>query len=512
MELEMDASQNMLTGSGEISARCVDASGGEAGVCAVKSVRTKAGLELLVGAALTGEKIIPAGDQNHSLTLQIEQAIQASEELSITALMQAVVEETGLSRAGKQHTSAKGMIAVMQGKRLYLTQVGAGRAYLVRSGRVTQLTYEHNLASDLLNLEKTLPLHVVGQNKRPKQNLEAWNNSNPGIDMRIKAPEGSRTHLDLQPEDRVALMGVAPGQTTQAAAEWLHDYLAASDSPSKSMGESGKAVDATTAETQPFPIVIIDQKSTSPAQAAGQFNIGWLRQLGTLAILLAVSVAIGLLAAYEVPLAMNPKPLPDTVLAAEQPGFLSVAAEDGLAQAVYQGKAPLNLAPGTLIDAQAGMRVQTNRGTVKLQLSDGTQIYVGNNSSVTLTRIADPKQRQMDSTVVLNKGQILLDISHGSGGAAKVVAGDKNQISLTGEFIGVTYAPGTGQVDADCLQGACRLADGQAGQDLQSGQHVSSQNGRLGGLDLARWSTWDFLCDSDCPSQSNQTGQTASQP
>lgn len=510
----MDIPVSNYSISENVAARCVEPHNSAGNVCAVKLIHSGGGFNLLVAMALTTEITSPA-DQDHldNLPAQIEHIIRGSSVQSIPSIIQEVIEKTDLSKINKGTHKYNGILTFIHAGRVYLAQIGKGRAFLVRNGSVTQITYDHNLASELLSLQKTLSPNVRNLNWGRQSGPDAWNDDHPAIDMRIKLPYGSHTYLDLGPDDRVVLMSEKPGYHIQNTEEKIQKYLfMEKNTTSNDTGDQDNITDTEAQGLSDVPIVIIDPIPNAPSDKPVHQKMNGLQWLGVLALLLVISIGIGLLAAYEIPLVMNPKPLPDTVPAMEQPGFLSVAAEDGFAQAVYAGKQTQNLAPGTLIDAEPGMRVQTNIGTVKLQLSDGTQIYIGNDSSVTLQRIADPKLRQIYSTLELVKGQILVDISHGSGGVATVLAGSQNQIAVTGEFMGVSYQLGSDQVDVDCLQGGCRLADGKAVRDLLSGQHASSLAGQVSDADLARWTMWDFLCDNDCPSQSNQASQILSQP
>ncbi len=223
-----------------------------------------------------------------------------------------------------------------------------------------------------------------------------------------------------------------------------------------------------------------------------------LKRFTPAAIVLALSLAIGLVAAFGAPLAAGQKALPSTSAPKALRASVSVISASGIAQITYPGQAAESLATGILLEARPGMRVSTAQGTAKLELSNGVILFVDNATSVSIVNAA---AQATGAVLALSQGGILVDATHLTHGAAALVTGPQpSQANAYGQFLGVRYDPGSSRLDADCLEGGCRLSGASASRDLATGQHSWVAGGVVGDLDDARWEAWSGLCDADCPS------------
>jgi hypothetical protein len=224
-----------------------------------------------------------------------------------------------------------------------------------------------------------------------------------------------------------------------------------------------------------------------------------------IALILIVSMGLGLIAAYAVPALMNPKPIPNTGPNVPPPsGFISILMADGVAQANVPGQGQVILAPGAVLNAKPNTVVETSRGTSKLQMIDGTNVYVGNNTSLLFQKLADPKVNLLDTQLVLSKGTSILDASHSNKTSTTVNIPSPDQAQITGLFVGVQYLPDLHQVYVGCMEGECSLVTSGGKETLQTGQALTMTKGNVGGIVPLDMSIWQSLCDTECPAPAPQ--------
>ena len=226
----------------------------------------------------------------------------------------------------------------------------------------------------------------------------------------------------------------------------------------------------------------------------------YLVPVSILAVILMVSISLGLVAAFGIPFLANPKPLPVTGANPGKTGLISVVSVNGVAQVTYPGKKVENLVNGMVLNAVPNMQVSTAQGNAKIQLADDTVVYVDDATVVSLVSIANPKRQVKNTVLQLNTGGILVENARSvSGVFARVKTPGAGEVTASGPFLGAAYLPSQARLDVDCLGGPCQISGPGARRDLVAGQHAWMIRGELGGVDTARWSIWANLCDADCP-------------
>ena len=219
-----------------------------------------------------------------------------------------------------------------------------------------------------------------------------------------------------------------------------------------------------------------------------------------LAIILIVSIGLGLVAAFWIPFLANPKPLPVTGADPGSTGPIRVITVIGVAQVTYPGQKVENLVNGMVLDAAPNMQVSTAQGNAKIQLADDTVVYIDDATVLSLVSIANPKRKVENTVLELNAGGILVENARSvSGVYARIKSPGARGETASGPFLGATYLPGQARLDVDCLGGPCQISGPTTRRDLVTGQHAWMIRGGLGGVDTARWSIWANLCDRRLP-------------
>ncbi len=160
-------------------------------------------------------------------------------------------------------------------------------------------------------------------------------------------------------------------------------------------------------------------------------------------------------------------------------GSAEVLQVQGLVSIQIGNQAPQLAFPNMLIPADA-QTVITTGGTVTLQLSDGTHLYLGENTTLTLLSVAETPGSQTSlrlekGTLLFGRGQVVVQTDQPAF-YAEVISG----------WMGVVYDPTLGQFFADCLSGACLVSD----LALTEGQRGGFENGVLGAPLPAQYEPW----------------------
>jgi hypothetical protein len=125
---------------------------------------------------------------------------------------------------------------------------------------------------------------------------------------------------------------------------------------------------------------------------------------------------------------------------------------------------------GALYRSGGGAWLATAAGQVELGLSDGTATYLGPQTDLVLTQVADPTLGVTATTLTLNRGLALAVLALGPGERFAILAPTGVEAGAEAGTLGVVFDPATGRLEADCLAGECLLSRGQASLALQAGQ------------------------------------------
>ena len=505
------------TEAGEIIAarapedRRPEADGSITNLADVQVIRTAGGLELLlayVSGSVRGQA--PDPDWLDTIKNTVLGFIQNSTEESVPALLREAVQAANQAVVSNPVLRGLGLtqvILAIHGTRLYLAQVGNSRAYLVRDNQLRQMTRDHTLAGELLRLGKTLPKEITNSNRKDELVRFVGKDRNIYVDTHINLPEvDGKPYLEMKPGDGIILCtnglvesAVEEGQDKPAGSDFIRFYQR--ETPAAIAGKL-----AETASTEAAPagrsVVVIKSAEEAIPQPVPVGGGSCLGQIGVLATVLIVSVFLGLIAAYAFPALMNPKPVPNTGSNLAQPGFIAVAASEGQVQAFQPGKNPVDLTSGTLLDASPGTKIMTVSGTTKLALADGSSIYMDRATLLDMNTIANPREGQMQTLIVISGGAVMIDTTNAAQGTVTEItnAVDGNA-SANGTFVGIQYIPDQKTMIVDCLRGPCQVTGSTTSVNLTSGQRSTVIDGVISPITAADYTRWTSLCDAACPVQ-----------
>jgi hypothetical protein len=160
------------------------------------------------------------------------------------------------------------------------------------------------------------------------------------------------------------------------------------------------------------------------------------------------------------------------------------------------GQPPQFAEPGLTIPVSGEIAFITN-GIAELELSDGTRVFLGENTTVTLVSVAGTSG--LDTVIQIQQGSILvgaalLTISASTAETGAEI-GHPFQAQVTGGWMGVTYQPETGQFLVDCLSAACQVGD----LALRGGQRGGFTDSILGEPEDAQYDFWRALSLFEVP-------------
>lgn len=474
----------------------------------VRLIHTAGGVELLVAVLVSSRKPVSAGgDQVGAVQQILFQAVGESRSRNLLEILTGAVKTANMHAYSDPAWRESGLavvMAVLYDKRLVLAQVGNNRAYLVRGGKVFQISVDQPTEDNPTGATIPVRLHPQGSDGMPR--YLGWD-PKIQVESHVILPGGAMGEtIELEPDDGIILG--ADGLVDQAMQKAVlqgEDFPAFFHAqPAQIVAEALAATTQDNSAAGDWPVVVLKNDAAAvPAAVPGSC----MSQIGLITIILLISIGLGLGAAFGLPYFAGSKAVPVTAADLVKPGTISVLTTSGDAQVVYPAHSPEIIATGALLDAATGMQFVTSQGTAKIELADGTVVYVGNAARVTLVSVANPKLNQKNTVLELASGGILVDTTRLSGGSASLVtAPGSGDDYVTGKFLGVIYTPDQKRIDVDCLETGCTLSGTSASRNLAAGQHSWMINGVVGGLDAARYDLWAYLCDADCPPQAQRSG------
>ncbi|MCL4562774.1 MAG: FecR domain-containing protein [Chloroflexi bacterium] len=469
------------------------------------------GRQLLLGVLAgledgNGELGKPADRDIKAVILQkcIEQSSQDVAMLPLYAMMAA--EREFMASPGQTRLRWGAVCVAIQEDHLVLAHRGSYETGLIRKGRFYSLTQrprpEMMHDPDLRLQQNILFPEILGKDEQDFIDSEIYMPGSAGM-LSIKLLPGDgillsrgevMKHLTAENGGNLLHRGFLSlylGNPVEVTANSLARF-AAGDDP-----EDTQAVVVMKSEDQP------------PSSKPPRWRGSCLWQAGILFLILIVSAALGLGAAYGLPRLMNPKPVPVTGAGGVvPPGFFLVEKAGAGVQYATVSKNLTPLVSGGLIEVTAGTQIRTAQGEAEFKMSDGSQIVLGNSTEVTFFSVANPSRPVNSTNLSLELGNVLVSDTSTAGTGIIVTTPDQNLGKALGDLYGVTYTPEQNRFDLDCLRGACKLLAPTTSRDLQAGQHSFIMDGVIGGLDAARVSDWTALCGSMCTQQAQSPTPT----
>lgn len=476
--------------------------------CLATVVSTAGGLELTMGVVADGIGGANAGEAAGQLVLDsVLNYLRNSQETDINTLLEKAVQAAHIAvrNASKANVQLRSMgttatvAAVCNGK-LYIAHIGDSRAYLVREGNLVQLTMDHTWGNEKVR-EGLITLDQAQSHPR-KEELARYVGQPTAINVFVDVglrlddetdPARSQlTHggLNLLPGDVVVLC-------TDGLIKELRDGMGhfVEDDEIVNVVQRNEPEDAAnTLVSLALGRQVDDNVSVVIMEAAGKKKplFAWpFKSYNSLILTAVIAGLIGVILFGIIVLA-PPRKGADTPASAIPTMQLTAPAQDGtllpsgpdlsmgFALVVdVQGEVKYETPTETTVSAEAGETIPGAAGTriftaadsqATLQLSDGSTVFLGENTSIELTSIADTPGGLTTLTQV--KGTLLVD-SHN---LLVLADGRAFQAETTGTVMGVHFEPINGYFMVDCLEGTCLVGNSL---QLTSGQRAGYEEGSL---------------------------------
>jgi hypothetical protein len=161
------------------------------------------------------------------------------------------------------------------------------------------------------------------------------------------------------------------------------------------------------------------------------------------------------------------------------------------------GQLPVKLQSNSSLPIQAGATLQTLEGNLQFILPDSSRIYVDRFSKVNLTQIADPQTAERNTVLTLEQGRLLIVYSPPAGFSSTIAAPSDLRAQVLGSLLGAAYDPAQSRLEADCLEGTCRIANAGRVLPLSGGQSAWASASEIGPMGQARYDLWSGLGGMD---------------
>jgi len=379
-------------------------------------------------------------------------------------------------------------LAVIHQGMLFTAHVGNTRAYLIRGGKIQQLTIDHTLANEMISTGNWTIDEAVDHPRR-------------GELARCVGTPGGRVDIDIG----VRLDDLDP-LTSKLHFEGLplqsgDDVLLCTDGLIKERRVGGGHY------TEPSEIVRIVQQNT-PQDAANTLvsvalgrqvnenvsivimeipgkkkHVGLVREINPVLLLIGfgiigVSLLIGLLLPGVISvLQPTPEPIPSSTVPA---GFVYVSTyQEGVGQYYTPGQSPEYLINETYAFIMTGTRVNVNDGVIKLGLPDRAVIYLGANSVIYFNLLSSGIGNEQ-TTLMLEQGSTLIN---NPDDIVNIAVTSQYLLQASDSLVGIENYVSYFMVD--CFRGTCNLYDenAQLAVSLQEAEHIRVENGQI--TDLA---------------------------
>ncbi|HEY5119146.1 MAG TPA: protein phosphatase 2C domain-containing protein [Anaerolineales bacterium] len=448
----------------------------------------------IVADGIGGES---SGERAANLTVEtIVDCVRASAGEDFPRILEAALQqanravfEEGQREEHKRDMGSTVTAAIVCRDRLYIASVGDSRAYLVRDGKVIQLTADHNWGEEMIRLGK---LHPQEAARNPRAGLlvrSIGSEAEVMVDLGLywnaredEAAARSRQGTPLKSGDHVVLCSDGlikerpDGRGHFVEAAEFPEILtrnpplqAARTLVSKAMGRNAN---------DNVSVVVLEK-----TEGAGTLGKNLLRPVLILAVLTVLIFA----GAVLLPNFLARIATPALALPVES---IRIVESGGDVLYMESGQLPAKLQSNSSLPIHAGGTLQTLEGRIQFILPDSSRINLDRFSKVTLTQIVDPHTEERNNILTLEQGRLLVVYSPPAGYSSTIAAPGNLRAQVLGSILGVAFDPAKSRLDADCLEGACLIANAGNVLPLSEGQSAWANAGGIGPLGDARYDLW----------------------
>ena len=454
----------------------------------IEKITTAGGLELFVGMVADGVGGANAGETASQTAVDsVFEVIQSASSDNVYEILEQAmkkahrdVREMAASDPNLRTMSTTASIAVVYKCKLYIAHVGDSRVYLVREGKIQQLTMDHSWANEMVRLDRFTPEEV--ENHPRREELARYIGQpvpfEPDLGVRFPSLLTNGDHpaklvpvtegMDLLPGDVVIIAtdGLfkerpkVPGHfvksteiVKEACRKTGHPQDTANTLVSLALGR--RTDDNVSVVVMEVPGGIAPSSTIVKKFSAINHKYLAITLASLLLMILVFFTAGAIFKDSDSADAIPATAIMVTNTAFPSAGFVQIDASVGvLAEIIEPGQTPSSAKSGMEIYPNADMILRTTSGTVKLVISDRSQIYIGPNTTITFAAIAGPGSVDPETILVLQKGE-LLTVSD----KLTIQTDREFQAQVMGGIVGVSYDPIQTIFTVDCLLGNCAMMD-----------------------------------------------------
>jgi serine/threonine protein phosphatase PrpC len=472
-----------------------------------EKIRTAGGLSMTLGIVSDGVGGENAGERAAELTVQtILEQCKHSTSQDIPQILRSALEKANDRVYGEARRSARKMnmgataaVAAIHEGKLYLANVGDSRIYLIRDGNTIPLTIDHTWMNEVVREGKLSPQEAKKHPRRDEIVRAIGNEGFLKVDLGIWLQGGKETEkeaqsaqgLPLYPDDRVLICsdGVIKSRHDQPEAHYVEEH----EFPGLVNGlDPGRAVKSLLKQARSRQVddnvsaVILEIPSGSRP----------IRLPNKRIFLLAAIIPL-LLVGVTWLFLQWPRPSPEVPTLPEIPalpsGFAFLSLLEGSAEKQAPGGEFMSLHAEDIIPSGSGVHIRTlgEQAFLRLDLADGSILYLGPNTQVEFRAIADGSAIH-ETLIVLEQGNVLV-VHDGSSEHSFTVSSTIDVTArIAGSVMGVQLETALQRLHLDCFQGACSI-EKQRRYVLTPGQHIwMDMAGAAGPTGLARNDLYTF--------------------
>jgi protein phosphatase len=462
---------------------------------------TRGGLNLALAIVADGIGGENAGERAATMTADgVLQYCANSDDTSVPGMLKAALTKvnSAVFKEAQQKSHLKNMgstaaVAAICNNRLYVANVGDSRIYLVRSGKVSQLTVDHTWERVVVQSGKLTPGEAARHPRRDELVRSIGYEADVAVDLglyfqgpQLSEAEAERAQgLPLLRGDRVVLCSDGLIKSLPSGkGHFVEIPEIVTEIRDSSSSEVSKAL-----VRKALSRSADDNVSVVVMEVPGGRHLPRVPRSALAAA--AAVLGIAFLAIAVLPQILNPPAPPAPALAAVPPAQFLVAAIWNTSLRVGSAENVTSQASvGNTFDLKSGTTLTTTgsgSGYAFVGFPGQAEAYLGDGTEIVVKSEAD---------LVLNKGTFLLVLPGAYGHRFLVETPDNAQAWIGGSTMGLLYDASAHELYVDCLQDVCGYMDNSQSQTLHEGSHITLNGTRvisLGGG--TRNELWQFVPD-----------------
>jgi serine/threonine protein phosphatase PrpC len=458
-------------------------------------IQTAGGLLLTLGIVADGVGGENAGERAAELTVRtvIDQC-KLSTSHDIPEILRSALEEANnrvyreaRRSARKMNMGATAAVSAIHEGKLYLANVGDSRIYLIRDGKTSPLSIDHTWTNEVvregkLALQEALKhprrdeiVRAIGNEAILKVDLGIWLQGGEETEEEARSAQG----LPLRPGDRILICsdGVTKSRHDRPEAHYVEERefpeLVHGLDPERAVKTILKQARSRQVDDNVSAVILEIPSDLRPMRLPGR------------RVLIIAAIIPLLLTGISWFVMRWPRPSPEAPTLPEIPslpsGFAFLSLLEGRAEKQAPGGEFQIVHAEDIIPSGFGVHIRTvgEQGYLRLDLADGSILYLGPNSQIEFQAVADGSTIH-ESLIILEQGYVLVVNDGNVEGSFAITSTIDVTARVSGSVMGVHLENALQRLHLDCFQGMCSIEE-QRRYVLTSGQHIwMDRNGDAG--------------------------------